>query len=41
MKIIMGRDGNESAPRWLFAVYMAQSCLQEQGDRELLAGPML
>lgn len=41
MKVIMGKDGNESAPRWLPAVYVAGSCLQEPGDRELLAGPML
>lgn len=37
----MGSDGNESAPRWLSAFYMAWSSLQEQGERELLAGPML
>lgn len=42
MKIIMGRDGNESALRCTFrCIYMARSCLQKQGDRELLAGPML
>lgn len=40
-KIIMGSDGNESAPRWLSAFYMAWSSLQEQGEGELLAGPML
>lgn len=41
MKIIMNRDGNQSAPRWHPAIYMARSCLQERGDRELLAGSML
>lgn len=37
MKIIMGRDGNESAPRWLPAFYMAPSCLQEHGDKRALS----
>lgn len=41
MKIIIGRDGNESVPRRPPAFYIAQSSLQEQGNGELLAAPML